>query len=91
MLWIQLPVKGKYKYGYNNTVYSVQNGRQDYFNFVCTLDEFPWFVSESDECVENLPSFIAAFSSNKTTPDNIQTIKNTFYPQNKTIHHYVII
>ena len=38
--------------------------------FVLSIN-FHAFVSESDECVEDLPSFIAAFSSNKTKPDNI--------------------
>ena len=40
-------------------------------------------------CVEDLPSLIAAFSSNKTETDNILRIENTFYPQNTTAPHYV--
>ena len=51
-------------------------------------------VSESGavmSCVEDLPSLIAAFSSNETETDNILRIENTFNPQDKTAPHYVII
>ena len=49
-------------------------------------------VSESGavmSCVEDLPSLIAAFSSNKTSTDNILRIQETFYPQDKAAPHYV--
>ena len=59
--------------------------------FFVLLINFHAFVSESDECVEDLPSLIAAFSSNKTETDNVLRIENTFYPQNKTALHYVIV
>ena len=52
------------------------------------------FVSEfatDTSCVENLPSFIAAFSSNETSTDNILRIQETFYPQNKPAPHFVLV
>ena len=47
--------------------------------FILSIN-FHAFVSESDECVDDITSFIAAFSSNKTETDNILRIEETFYP-----------
>ena len=53
---------------------------------------FDAFVSAADtSCVEDLMSLIDAFSSNKTSTDNILRIQETFYPQNKAAAHYVIV
>ena len=53
---------------------------------------FDDFVSATDtSCVEDLMSLIDAFSSNKTSTDNILRIQETFYPQNKAAAHYVIV
>ena len=59
--------------------------------FVLSIN-FHAFVSESAanmSCAKDLPSFISAFSSNKTSTDNILRIKETFYPQDKAAPHYV--
>ena len=59
--------------------------------FVLSIN-FHAFVSGADECVEDLKSFIAAFTSNETETDNILTIKETFYPQNDTSSpHYAFV
>ena len=63
-------------------------GRIIFILFVFLIN-FSAFVSES--CVQDLPSLIAAFSSNETTTDNILRIQETFYPQNKPAPHYVTV
>ena len=50
------------------------------------------FVSFADtSCVEDLMSLIDVFKTNKTSTDNVLHIRQTFYPQNKTTPHYVIV
>ena len=48
-------------------------------------------ASVSQSCVVDLPSLIAAFSSNETSTDNILRIQETFYPHNKPSPHYVTV
>ena len=48
-------------------------------------------ASVSESCVVDLPSLIAAFSSNETSTDNILRIQETFYPHNKPSPHYVTV
>ena len=48
-------------------------------------------MSVSQSCVVDLPSLIAAFSSNETSTDNILRIQETFYPHNKPSPHYVTV
>ena len=61
--------------------------------FILSIN-FHAFVSESaanTSCAKDLPSFVAAFSSNKTSTDNILRIKETFFPQDKATPHYVLV
>ena len=61
--------------------------------FILSIN-FHAFLSESaanTSCAKDLPSFIDAFSSNKTSTDNILRIKETFFPQHKADPHYVFV